>query len=185
MVGILSFCASLGNALGWLLPTLCYIVGGSMMISAIWGFYGRSTLQNGLVTKGFAPEILFLGSGTLLSFPQFLNVLNRSFGFSTTASLTQGQDGGVAAYSFDAAAFNQAVSQGPTSLLNAMIDVFDPYFISYGGLIAFLAVKRQIDRAQGRNDSTTGMNITMLIGSILMMNIEKVSQIGTWAVQGH
>lgn len=185
MVGILSFCASLGNALGWLLPTLCYTVGGAMMISAVLGFYGRATLENGFVTRGFAPECLFLGSGTLLSFPQFLNMLNQTFGFTTSASLVQGQDGSVAAYSFDAAAFNQAVSQGPASLLKTMIDIFDPYFISYGGLIAFLAVKRQIDRSQGKNDSSTGMNITALIGSIFMMNIEKVSQISTWAVQGH
>jgi len=185
MVGVLSFASSLGNAIGWLLPSLCYIVGGSMMISAIWGFYARSTLQNGLVTKGFAPEILFLGSGIFLSFPKFLNMLNASFGFTATASLVQGQDGSVAPYSFDAASFTQSVSQGPTALIKTMIDVFDPYFISYGALIAFLMVKREIDRARGRNDSSAAVNMTALAFSMIMMNVEKVSQFGTLATHRH
>lgn len=168
MQGLFTFAQDLGAALAWLLPMLCYIGGGCFLLSGVWGIYQRSAMTNGVLSKGFVPEIMITAGATLLSFPEFLNVGERTLGFSGSV----GMGGTAAPVQFSTNTLVTAAQAGPLAAFTAILTVFHAYFACYGALIVYFAIMRQVGRAKGTNNSSTGMNIVMMVAGFLVMNAD-------------
>ncbi|MEZ7137551.1 MULTISPECIES: hypothetical protein [Komagataeibacter] len=170
MQGLFNFIADIGSALEWLLPMFCYVGGSGFLIGGVYGIYQRSAQANGLASRPFVPELMILAGATFLSFPQFLNMGNQTLGFDSTASLSGGN--APAAVSIDA--LTSAVTGGPVQVLTAILHLFRFYFMSYGALIVYFAIIRQVGRARGINNSSTGLNMVMLAGGFFVMNADVI-----------
>lgn len=170
MQGLFNFVADIGAALEWVLPMLCYIGGASFLLGGVYGIYERSAQAAGMVGRPFVPEFMIFVGATLLSFPQFLNMGNQTLGFDTSASLSSGD--APAAVSIDT--LTSAITGGPVKVFSAILRMFRFYFMSYGALIVYFAIIRQVGRAKGTNNSSTGLNIIMLVGGFLVMNADVI-----------
>ncbi|MFT8482607.1 MAG: hypothetical protein ABF689_06315 [Gluconobacter cerinus] len=167
MEGLFDFAQDLGAALSWLLPFLCYVGGGCFLLSGVMGIFQRSSISNGLLSKGVVPEMMILVGATFLSFPEFLNMGNRTLGFEGNAGI-----GTPAKMSFSSDALMTAAQRGPLAALTAILNVFHVYFAAYGALIVYFAIVRQMGRAKGTNNSSTGLNMVMGIAGFLVMNAD-------------
>lgn len=169
MQGLFTFAQDIGAAGGWLLPMLCYISGGCFLASGVWGIYQRSALTNGLLAKGFMPEIMIAAGATFLSFPEFLNMGNSTLGFAPMAGM-----GTPAQVQFSADTLATAATAGPAAALTAILTVFHTYFACYGALIVYFAILRQVGRSKGANNSSTSVNLIMMTGGFLVMNADVI-----------
>lgn len=169
MQGLFNFAQDIGAALAWILPTLCYIGGASFLLGGVWGIYQRSAMSNGFLSKGFAPEMMITAGATLLSFPEFLNVGASTLGLSSTAAM-----GANTPVHFDANTLTTAAKAGPLAAFTAILSVFHIYFAAYGALIVYFAIVRQVGRAKGTNNSSTSMNMIMMVAGFLVMNADVI-----------
>lgn len=168
MQPILSFAGSLASALLWLLPMFCYIGGATGFLSSLYGFWRRGFQERGGLAAPGVPEVTLFISAAFLSFPEFLNMGNKTLGFSSHASI--GNGGGDQFYSFSEAQLSQALSQGPTEAFTAIMTTFHGYFLAYGAFIVFIALQKQLGRVKGTNRSSPAMNLTMGVAGLCMMN---------------
>jgi len=169
MEGLFDFAQDIGAALSWLLPMLCYVTGASFLAAGVMGIFQRSSISNGFLSKGFMPELTIAAGATFLSFHEFLNMGNRTLGFDANAGM-----GAPAATSFSSDALMTAAQGGPVAALTAILGVFHAYFACYGALIVYFSIVRQIGRAKGANNSSTGLNLVMCVGGFLVMNADVI-----------
>ncbi|WP_246856665.1 hypothetical protein [Acetobacter vaccinii] len=167
--GIFDFAQEIGNAMGWVLPALCYIVGSTFLLGAVFSLYKASS-GSGTVLSFGVPAALLTGAAICLSFPEFINTGSRTLGFSAGASFTD-SSGKV---SFSENTLTTAMAAGPAETLKAVLHLFRFYFMNYGALIVFFAVTRQIGRAKGTNNSSASSNIMMIVGGFLIMNADTI-----------
>lgn len=169
--GLIDFAQSLGAALATLLQTLCYVSGTFMLLGSVWGNYKRSKGENGPANSPFVCAAMFFAGATFLSFPTFLNIGNQTLGFSGTAGLSSS----ATTVKFSASDLTAAVSQGPIATLTAILSIFRYYFMCYGAYWIYISVMRQIGSMKGRNNTSTSVNLCMIVGGFLVMNADTVA----------
>lgn len=172
MEALYNFIQSIGNALGYLIPTLCFITGSGFLIGAVLGFYRRGKGENGLSTDPLVCFLLFTAGASLLNFGNFLNMGSTTMGLSATASLSNSSG---AVMKFSSSDIQTGINNGPLALLIAFLHLFRMYFRCYGALAVYWGVCRQIGRAKGENNTRFGTNITIIFCAFLVMHAEEVT----------
>jgi hypothetical protein len=170
MEGLLTLAQDIGASLGWILALLCYVGGASTMLGGFYGLLTRAEQQNGLLVRGFVPELMIVTGAVFLSFPEVLNVGNQTVGGTMIASF----GGNPTPVQLSASQLTTAVSQGPAAVLTQIFAMFKYYFAAYGALIVYFAFLRQLGRAKGANHSSTGLNIVMACGGFAVMNADLI-----------
>jgi hypothetical protein len=169
MEALFAFARSIGNALAYLVPTLCYVTGGSFLLGSVYGLYGRGKGENGPANNPLVCFGLIFVGASLLSFPEFLNMGNATLGFASNASLGSA---GSAPMRFSSDDIQTAINKGPTALLISFLHLFRMYFACYGALLVYWGLVRQIGSMKGKNNSPTSLNLTIIICSFILMNSE-------------
>ncbi|WP_259654894.1 hypothetical protein [Gluconacetobacter dulcium] len=170
MEGLFDFAQDIGLALSWVLPLLCYVGGTWFLVGGLLGILQRSAAQNGLLAKPFVPELMIAVGATFLSFPEFLNVGNRTLGFAANVDLGASQK-----LSFSTDTLSNAAKGGPLQTLTAILTVWHTYFACYGALIVYFAFVRQVGRAKGTNNSSPALNAVMGISGFFVMNADVIA----------
>ncbi|WP_338333637.1 hypothetical protein [Acetobacter sp. LMG 32666] len=172
MEALFSFAQEIGNSLAYLLPTLCYVTGSSFLLGSVYGIYSRGKGENGPASNLFVCAALFTVGASFLSFPDFLNMGNKSLGFTTTASMS-GSD--ATPMKFSAQDIQTGINKGPTALLVAFLHLFRMYFACYGALLVYWGMIRQVGRMKGQNNTSTSVNLLIIVGSFILMNADTVA----------
>jgi hypothetical protein len=80
--------------------------------------------------------------------------------------------GSAAPIQFSADNLVNAAKAGPLAAFTAILTVFHAYFACYGALIVYFAIVRQVGRAKGANNSSTSMNLVMMVAGFFVMNAD-------------
>ena len=171
MQGFVNFAFDVGNVLSTLIPLFCYIFGVSMFLAAGYGAWNCT--KPGNYWERHKPLIalgLLIGS-ILVSFDQFLNFSNGTFGGDVSTSVAAG------ATSYTPPTVNAAdlIGSTPEQTITNLITDFSYFFTAYGAFICYIAVMSLRAVGQGRRNHGISLPLIMLVFGISLMNIQTLT----------
>lgn len=166
MQGFVNLAADFGTVIALLIPLICYVMGGGLVIASIYGFWQWLNPAHPR-RHPWAPFAAFLMAGTLLSYDRILNSTNHSFGGGVTTSLS-GQLTSYAPPTLDA---NGLVGATPEDTLLNIITAFENFFEAYGALIVLFGLIGLYEVTAGNRSHTMSKPIVQLVFGIGVMNV--------------
>lgn len=175
MQGFVNLAADIGVALAVLIPTICYLMGGGLLIAALFGFWQQSKPGSEASRHPFLPWAALFTSATLLSYDRMLTFANNSFGGGVSASLS----GNLTTYA--PATVNAATMMGATpedTLLN-IIAAFEYFFKAYGALIVLFGVLGLYHLSKGNrhHHHTLAKPMVQIVFGIAVMNVQSIAPV--------
>jgi len=168
--GFVNLGADFGQAISILIPLICYLMGGGLLIASIYGFWQWLNPVRS-PRHPWVPFVALFTSAALLSYDRMLTFANNSFGGGVSASLT-GNLTSYAAPTLDAAGMLGATPED--TLLN-IIGMFIYFFRSYGALIVLLGVFSLKSVVEGNRKGATSLSIIMIGFGFCIMNVDSIA----------
>lgn len=172
MQGFVNFAASIAYALEWLVPTLCYLVGSALFILVGYGAWQCWRPGSWWAGRKYLIVIEGLVGSLLLTFPQFLNEANATFGSSVTSQLSAG----ATAYVPPVVNTATLIGDSPEQTLLNFINLFSAFFVSYGAFIVLVSIF--LFRGVSRGETRHGYSLPLISFAfgIALMNIQTIAQ---------
>lgn len=175
MQGFVNLAADIGVALAVLIPLVCYLMGGCLLIAAIHGFWQLSKPDSASSRHPFLPWATLFTSTALLSYDRMLTFANNSFGGGVSASLS----GSLTSYTpttVDAATMLGATPQD--TLLN-IIAAFEYFFQAYGALVVLFGVLGLYHLSKGNrhHHNTLAKPMVQIVFGIAVMNVQSIAPV--------
>ncbi|MDD2859473.1 MAG: hypothetical protein PHT60_14950 [Acidiphilium sp.] len=171
MQGFVNFATDIANVLSLLIPFICYIVGVSCFLLAgygAWQMMKPGTIWSG---KKYLPPLLMLFGSVLLSFNEFLNFSNNSFGGGTQTNIQNGFMP-FRAPNIGTAGF---VGATPEQTFFNLVKIFAKFFIAYGAFNVLLAWLGTKGVAEGKRRHGYSLPGIQFVFGIALMNIVAIS----------
>ena len=169
MQGFVNLGADVGVAIAVLIPLICYLTGGGLLIASIYWFWqwlnpARSTRHP------WMPFAALFTSSALLSYQRMLNFANATFGGGVTTSSS-------ALTSYTAPTLDPSTMAGATpedTLLN-IITAFEFFFQSYGALVVLFGLLGLYHVMQGNRQHTASKPIVQMVFGVAVMNVHSIA----------
>ena len=169
MQGFVNLGADVGVAIAVLIPLICYLTGGGLLIASIYWFWqwfnpARSTRHP------WMPFAALFTSSALLSYQRMLNFANATFGGGVTSSSS-------ALTSYTAPTLDPSTVAGATpedTLLN-IITAFEFFFQSYGALVVLFGLLGLYHVMQGNRQHTASKPIVQMVFGVAVMNVHSIA----------
>ncbi len=170
MQGFVNLAADIGTAIAVLVPLLCYLIGGGLLIASIWGFWQQLHPGSESHRHPWWPFATLTISTVLLSFDRMLNFANTSFGGGIDTSLSQNLT------SYQPPAVNGSLlGATPQDTLLNIINVFEYFFEAYGALIVLFGVLGLHHVMKGHHRHSIGPRIVQIVFGIAVMNVASIA----------
>lgn len=172
MQGFANLGADFGVAIAVLIPLICYLMGGGLLITAIYGFWKWADPSHN-ARNPWKPFAALFTSAALLSYDRMLNFANNSFGGGVTSSNS-------ALTSYTPPQLNAGGMMGATpedTLLN-IITTFQFFFEAYGALVVLLGLMGLYRVMQGNSHHghhTMGKPMVQMVFGIAVMNVHSIA----------
>lgn len=175
MQGFVNLAADIGVVLAMLIPLVCYLMGGSLLIGAIYGFWQMSKPGSESSRHPFLPWAALFTSATLLSYDRMLNFANNSFGGGVTSSLSSN----LTTYAPTNVSGSSMMGATPEDTLLNIISAFDLYFKAYGALVALFGVLGLYHLTKGNrhHHHTLSKPVVQLVFGIAVMNVQSIAAV--------
>ena len=170
MQGFVNLAADFAAAIAWLIPAICYLGGGTLLIGSIYGFWQIANPGSQVSRRPAWPFVTLFVAATLLSFDQMLNFANNTFGGGVQTSLSPS----LTSYQPPQLGTNGFMGATPEDTLLNIINVFDYFFRAYGALIVLFAVFTFYDNHKGQRHHY-GHPITQTVFGIAVMNVQSIA----------
>ena len=173
MQGFFNLANDLGVAIAWLIPLICYLVGGGLLIASIHGFWQILKPGSESNRRPTWPAVTLFISATLLSFDRMLDAANTTFGGNTRAALTR------TLTTYQAPATNAALlGNTPEEWLLNVIYAFEHFFQAYGALIVLLGVMsfHHIMKGNQHHHRTYSKAVIQVVFGLAVMNVRTIAQ---------
>ena len=172
MQGFVNLAADFGTAIAWLIPAICYLGGGSLLIGSMYGFWQMVNPGSHTHRRPFWPFITLFVAATLLSFDQMLSFANNTFGGGVQTSLSPN----LTSYQPPQIDANGFMGATPEDTLLNIIGVFDYFFQAYGALIVLFAVFTFYNNHKGQRHHY-GHPMVQLAFGVAVMNVQSVASV--------
>jgi len=168
--GFVNLGADFGHAISILIPLICYLMGGGLLIASIYGFWqwlnpARSPRHP------WMPFVALFTSAALLSYDRMLNFANNTFGGGVSTSLASNLT------SYTAPTVDTAAMLGATpedTLLN-IIAAFEMFFQAYGALVVLFGLVGLHHVMQGNRQHGASKPIVQMVFGIAVMNVLSIA----------
>lgn len=170
MQGFVNLAADFGYAIAVLIPLICYLMGGGLLIASIYGFWQWLNPSHS-ARHPWMPFAALFTSAALLSYDRMLNFANNTFGGGIGSSLS------ASLTSYTAPTLNPATMVGATpedTLLN-IISAFELFFEAYGALVVLFGLMGLYHVMQGNRQHTMGKPIVQMVFGIGVMNVLSIA----------
>ena len=173
MQGFVNLAADIGVALAVLIPLICYLLGGCLLIAAIYGFWQQSKPGSEASRHPLLPWAALFTSTTLLSYDRMLTFANNSFGGGVSPSLS----GNLTTYTPTTVDAVTMMGATPEDTLLNIIAAFDYYFKSYGALVVLFGVLGLYHLAKGNrhHHHTLAKPIVQIVFGVAVMNVQTIA----------
>ena len=173
MQGFVNLAADIGVVLATLIPLICYLMGGGLLIAALHGFWQVLKPGSESNRNPFLPWAALFTSATLLSYDRMLTFANNTFGGGVNTSLS----GALTTYApvtVDAATMMGATPED--TLLN-IIAAFEYFFKAYGALVVLFGVLGLYHLAKGNrhHHHTLAKPMVQIVFGIAVMNTQTIA----------
>ena len=167
MQGFVNLADDFGTVIAVLIPLVCYLMGGGLLIASIYGFW--KWLDPARPSRHpWAPFAALFTAATLLSYDRMLNYSNNTFGGGGVTTSLAGMLTSYAPPTLDA---NGLVGATPgDTLLNVMV-AFENFFRAYGALVVLFGVIGLHQVMQGNRSPTIGKPIVQMVFGLAVMNV--------------
>lgn len=173
MQGFVNLASDIGLVLATLIPLVCYLMGGGLLIAAIHGFWNLLKPGSESNRHPFMPWAALFTSATLLSYDRMLTFANNSFGGGASASLSSN----LTSYTPTTVNAGTMVGSTPEDTLLNIIGVFDYYFKAYGALVVLFGVLGLYHLTKGNrhHHSTLGKPTVQIVFGVAVMNVQSIA----------
>ena len=170
MQGFVNLAADFGQAIAILIPLICYLMGGGLLIASIYGFWQWHSPSRA-PRHPWMPIVALFTSAALLSYDRMLNYANNTFGGGVSTSLSS------ILTSYTAPTVDTAAMLGATpedTLLN-IITAFEAFFQAYGALVVLFGLIGLHHVMQGNRQHGASKPIVQMVFGIAVMNILSIA----------
>ena len=160
MRGFVDVATDTGVVIAVLIPLICYVVGGSLLIGSFYGFWQLANPARTLQNRWLPVAGLFT-SAALLSYDRILNFANNSFGGGVTSSLAP-------LTSYSAPTLDPATQAGATPgewFIN-VLTAFQFFFRAFGALMVLLGLLELYRRSKGDRTGGFSWPVVQMVGGI-------------------
>ena len=170
MQGFVNFAADIGTAIAVLIPLICYLFGGGLLIASIWGFW--QVLNPGSATHRhpWRPFAALTISTALLSFDRIVNFATASFGGGVNSALTTD----LTSYTPPAVNGSLMGATPEDTLLN-IITAFEYFFEAYGALVVLFGLLSLHHVMKGTHQHGIGKPLVQIVFGIAVMNVSSIA----------
>ena len=169
MQGFVNLGADVGVAIAVLIPLICYLTGGGLLIASIYWFWQWLNPARS-IRHPWMPFAALSTSSALLSYQRMLNFANATFGGGVTTSSS-------ALTSYTAPTLDPSTMAGATpedTLLN-IITAFEFFFQSYGALVVLFGLLGLYHVMQGNRQHTASKPIVQMVFGVAVMNVHSIA----------
>ncbi len=166
MQGFVNLGADFGTAIAILIPLICYLMGGGLLIASIYGFWQWLNPSHS-PRHPWMPFAALFTSAALLSYDRMLNFANRTFGGGVRTSLS----GNLTSYTPPTLNAGTFVGATPEDTLLNIITAFELFFEAYGALVVLFGLMGLYHVMQGNQQHTMGKPIVQIVFGIGVMNV--------------
>ena len=169
MQGFVNLGADVGVAIAVLIPLICYLTGGGLLIASIYWFWQWLNPARSIRHPWMPFAALFTASA-LLSYQRMLNFANGTFGGGVTTSSS-------ALTSYTVPTLDPSTMAGATpedTLLN-IITAFEFFFQSYGALVVLFGLLGLYHVMQGNRQHSASKPIVQMVFGIAVMNVHSIA----------
>lgn len=170
MQGFVNLGADIGTVIAVLIPLICYLTGGGLLLASLYGFWQWANPAH-TQRHPFVPFAALFTSATLLSYDRMLNFATNSFGGGVTTSLSPNLS------SYVPPTLNAGTLAGATpedTLLN-IIDAFSVFFQAYGALVVLFGTLGIYHVMQGNRQHTVSKPLVQVVFGIAVMNVQTIA----------
>ena len=170
MQGFVNLGADVGIAIAVVIPLICYLTGGGLLLAALYGFWQWANPAH-TQRHPFVPFAALFTAATLLSYDRMLNFANNTFGGGVTTSLS------TTLSSYAPPTVNPSTLAGATpedTLLN-IINAFSVFFQAYGALVVLFGTLGMYHVMQGNRQHTVSKPIVQIVFGIAVMNVQTIA----------
>ena len=173
MQGFVNLAADIGVVLATLIPLICYLMGGGLLIASIYGFSQLLKPGSESNRNPFLPWAALFTSATLLSYDRMLTFANNSFGGGASASLS----GSLTSYTPTTVNANTMMGSTPEDTLLNIIDAFDFYFKAYGALVVLFGVLGvyHLTKDHRHHHHTLAKPMMQIVFGVAVMNVQSIA----------
>ena len=174
MQGFVNLAADIGVVLATLIPLVCYLMGGGLLLVALYGFWQILKPGSESNRHPFLPWAALFISSVLLSYDRMLNLANRSFGGGVSTSLS----GNLTTYAPTTVDASTMMGATPEDTLLNIIDAFEYFFESYGALVVLFGVLGLYHLMKGnRHHHTLAKPIVQIVFGVGVMNVQTIAPV--------
>ncbi len=175
MQGFVNLAADIGVVLATLIPLVCYLMGGGLLIGAIYGFWQMSKPGSESSRHPFLPWAALFTSATLLSYDRMLNFANNSFGGGANSSLSSN----LTTYAPTTVSGSAMMGATPEDTLLNIIAAFEYFFKAYGALVVLFGVLGLYHLTKGNHHHhhTLSKPIVQIVFGIAVMNVQSIAAV--------
>ncbi len=172
MQGFVNFATDLGEVIAVLIPLICYLGGGGILIASGWGLWQMNRPGSFYEKHPWVPFVGPLFAGLLFTFDRVLNEGTKTMGGGgATASMAAA----VTSYTPPAVDPGTLLGTTPEATLLNIITTFIFFFRSYGALIVLLGLFKLKGVTDGNKRGHTGTSLVMISFGFAVMNIDVIS----------
>ena len=172
MQGFVNMAADFGTAIAVLIPLICYLFGGGLLIASIWGFWQQLNPGSQSNRHPWWPFASLTMSTALLSFDRMLNFATTSFGGGVSSSLSSNLT------SYQPPTVNNGfMGATPEDTLLNIINAFEYFFEAYGALVVLFGLLglHHVMKGQHQHHHSTGRPIVQIVFGIAVMNVASIA----------
>ena len=170
MQGFVNLAADVGTAIAVLIPLICYLFGGGLLIASIWGFWQQLNPGSPSNRHPMWPFASLFITTILLSFDRMLDFANASFGGGVTTNLSQN----LTSYQPPTVNGSMMGATPEDTLLN-IITTFEYFFQAYGALVVLFGVLAMHHIMKGQQNQGMGRPIVQIVFGIAVMNVKSIA----------
>lgn len=173
MQGFVNLAADVGVALATLVPLVCYLMGGGLLLYAIHGFWQLLKPGSEANRHPVLPWAALFTSATLLSFDRMLTFANNTFGGGASASLSAS----LTSYAPSTLDPGTLVGGTPEDMLLNILDAFEYFFKAYGALIVLFGVLGVYHLSKGNrhHQHTLAKPLVQFVFGVAVMNVKSIA----------
>ena len=171
MQGFVNLASDLGEVIAILIPLICYLSAGGILIASGWGLWQMNRPGSFYEKHPWVPFVGPLFAGMLLTFDRVLNEgTNTMGGGGATASMAAA----VTSYTPPTVDPSTLLGTTPEATLLAIITTFIFFFRSYGALVVLLGLFKLKAVVDGNKRGHTGTSLVMIVFGFCVMNVDVI-----------
>ena len=170
MQGFVNLAADFGHAIAILIPLICYLMGGGLLIASIYGFWQWLNPSRS-PRHPWMPFVALFTSALLLSYDRMLNFANNTFGGGVSTSLSSN----LTSYTVPTVDTAAMLGATPEDTLLNIITAFEAFFQAYGALVVLFGVVGLHQVMQGNRQHGASKPIVQIVFGIAVMNVLSIA----------